>query len=43
MCYSYLLLALTIPIKEFLMKTSFLETVKTEPGLIISNEYTDVY
>lgn len=32
--------ALTIPIKEFLMKTSFLEIVKTELGLSISNEQT---
>lgn len=32
--------ALTIPIKEFIMKTSFLEIVKTELGLSISNEQT---
>lgn len=33
-------LAHTIPIKEFLMKSSFLEFVKAELGLMISNEYT---
>lgn len=39
MCYTYMLLALTIPIKEFLMKYSFLEVVKIELRPIISNEY----